>query len=77
MKDLQRERGLTLLFVTHDLALVRNIADRVLVLDRGHVAELGPVAQVIDQPQAAFTRQLVETARLADLGWRVGSGEAA
>lgn len=77
LKDLQRERGLTLLFVTHDLALVRNIADRVLVLDRGHVAELGPVAQVIDQPQAAFTRQLVENARLADLGWRVGSGEAA
>lgn len=77
LKDLQQERGLTLLFVTHDLALVRNIADRVLVLDHGHVAELGPVGQVIDQPQAEFTRQLVENARLADLGYRVGSGEAA
>lgn len=76
LKQLQQERGLTMLFVTHDLALVRNIADRVLVLDRGQVAEIGPVGNVIDTPQAEFTRELIRNARLADLGFRVGESAA-
>ena len=59
LQQLQRE-GLTLLFVTHDLGVVRAIADRVLVLKLGRVVEQGAVDQVLDQPQAAYTRTLLE-----------------
>jgi peptide/nickel transport system ATP-binding protein len=59
LRQLQGE-GLTLLFVTHDLGVVRAIANRVLVLKQGRVVEQGPVDQVLDQPQAAYTRTLLE-----------------
>ncbi|NMX60565.1 ABC transporter ATP-binding protein [Pseudomonas sp. WS 5079] len=59
LRQLQRD-GLTLLFVTHDLGVVRAIADRVLVLKTGRVVEQGAVDQVLDQPQAAYTRTLLE-----------------
>ncbi|MCB2256538.1 ABC transporter ATP-binding protein [Pseudomonas chlororaphis] len=59
LRQLQHE-GLTLLFVTHDLGVVRAIADRVLVLQLGRVVEQGPVDQVLDQPHAAYTRTLLE-----------------
>lgn len=59
LRQLQRE-GLTLLFVTHDLGVVRAIADRVLVLKVGRVVEQGAVDSVLDQPQAAYTRTLLE-----------------
>ncbi|MNR63706.1 Glutathione import ATP-binding protein GsiA [compost metagenome] len=59
LRQLQEE-GLTLLFVTHDLGVVRAIADRVLVLKLGRVVEQGQVDAVLDQPQAAYTRTLLE-----------------
>lgn len=59
LQKLQRE-GLTLLFVTHDLGVVRAIADRVLVLKQGQVVEQGAVDQVLDQPQAAYTQTLLK-----------------
>ncbi len=59
LRQLQGE-GLTLLFVTHDLGVVRAIADRVLVLKSGRVVEQGRVDEVLDQPQAAYTRTLLE-----------------
>jgi peptide/nickel transport system ATP-binding protein len=59
LRQLQGE-GLTLLFVTHDLGVVRAIADRVLVLKLGRVVEQGRVDAVLDQPQAAYTRTLLE-----------------
>jgi peptide/nickel transport system ATP-binding protein len=59
LRQLQLE-GLTLLFVTHDLGVVRAIADRVLVLKLGRVVEQGAVDAVLDQPQAAYTRTLLE-----------------
>lgn len=55
-----QDEGLTLLFVTHDLGVVRAVADRVAVLKDGRLLEQGTVAQVFDQPQAAYTRQLLE-----------------
>jgi len=67
---LQKERGLTILFVTHDLALVRNIANRVLVLDHGIVAEIGEVSQIVDHPVHPYTRQLIQNALEADLAHR-------
>ncbi|CAI8709462.1 dipeptide ABC transporter ATP-binding protein [Pseudomonas sp. IT-P4] len=59
LRQLQGE-GLTLLFVTHDLGVVRAIADRVLVLKSGRVVEQGRVDEVLDLPQAAYTRTLLE-----------------
>lgn len=58
LRQLQRD-GLTLLFVTHDLGVVRAIADRVLVLKTGRMVEQGAVDSVLDQPQAAYTRTLL------------------
>lgn len=66
LKELQASRNLTMLFVTHNLALVRNIADRVMVLNRGVVAEIGPVGGVIDTPKDDYTRQLIGNALEAD-----------
>ena len=74
LKKLMEEQGLTIIFVTHDLALVRNIANRVLVLEKGVVAELGPVGQVIDTPQHPYARELVSNAQKSDLTLRVAMG---
>lgn len=58
LRHLQGE-GLTLLFVTHDLGVVRAIADRVLVLRQGRVVEQGSAEQVLERPADAYTRNLV------------------
>ncbi|WP_052460800.1 ABC transporter ATP-binding protein [Microbacterium gorillae] len=59
LAELKREGGLSLLFVTHDLALVRSFADRVLVLERGRIVEIGETATVLRDPQAPYTQRLV------------------
>ncbi|MGE8062143.1 dipeptide ABC transporter ATP-binding protein [Pseudomonas sp. NPDC089547] len=65
LRRLQGE-GLTLLFVTHDLGVVRAIADRVLVLRQGRVLEQGSAEQVLDRPADAYTQGLV--AHMPSLG---------
>jgi len=60
LKDLQREMGMALLLITHDLGIVRKLSDRVYVMQKGAVVENGPVNQVFDHPQHAYTRQLIE-----------------
>lgn len=57
--DLVAEHGLTLIFVSHDLSVVRHICDTVLVLHSGRVVETGSVAQVYQDPQHPYTRQLL------------------
>ncbi len=59
MKDLQRELGLALLFITHDMGVVSYLAQAVVVLDRGRVCESGPALQVLDAPQAAYSQRLM------------------
>ncbi|MBW8811425.1 MAG: ABC transporter ATP-binding protein, partial [Lysobacter sp.] len=64
---LKRERGLALLFVTHDLAAAAAVAERIAVLEGGRIVETGPTAQVLKTPQHAHTRALL-AARPAVLG---------
>jgi oligopeptide transport system ATP-binding protein len=59
MKDLQAELGMAYLFITHDLALVEVIADRVAVMRAGRVSEQGTVEQIFAQPADPYTRQLL------------------
>lgn len=60
LSDLRDQLGLTLVFITHDLAVVRQISDRVYVLHRGRVVENGPTARVLDRPEHDYTRALLD-----------------
>ncbi|MFF7052018.1 dipeptide ABC transporter ATP-binding protein [Streptomyces griseorubiginosus] len=57
--ELQRELGLALVFVAHDLAVVRQVSDRVAVMRRGRIVEEGPADEVYDSPRDAYTKQLL------------------
>jgi peptide/nickel transport system ATP-binding protein len=58
--DLRRDHGLALLFITHDLSLVRSIADRVIVMNAGKVVEEGPTAELFANPRHPYTRTLLD-----------------
>jgi peptide/nickel transport system ATP-binding protein len=57
--EMQQAEGLSMLFITHNLALVRNICDRVMILNTGAVVESGPVEEVLNRPQHKYTRRLL------------------
>ncbi|MFJ7900935.1 dipeptide ABC transporter ATP-binding protein [Streptomyces sp. NPDC096198] len=57
--ELQRELGLALVFVAHDLAVVRQVSDRVAVMRHGRIVEYGPADEVYDSPRDPYTRQLL------------------
>ncbi|MFG2479120.1 dipeptide ABC transporter ATP-binding protein [Streptomyces fagopyri] len=59
LAELQRELGLALVFVAHDLAVVRQVSDRVAVMRRGRIVEQGPVDEVYESPQDPYTEQLL------------------
>jgi peptide/nickel transport system ATP-binding protein len=66
--ELQHDLGLGLVFVTHNLALISTIANRVAVLNRGRIVEHGPVRQVLDAPTDDYTRRLLaDTPTLEDV----------
>jgi peptide/nickel transport system ATP-binding protein len=60
LRRIQSERHLALVFITHNLALVRSIAQSAVVLRQGEVAESGPVEQILEHPADPYTRRLVE-----------------
>ncbi|MFJ1603501.1 dipeptide ABC transporter ATP-binding protein [Streptomyces sp. NPDC088253] len=59
LAELQRELGLALVFVAHDLAVVRQVSDRVAVMRRGRIVEYGPADEVYESPQDPYTKQLL------------------
>jgi peptide/nickel transport system ATP-binding protein/oligopeptide transport system ATP-binding protein len=63
LRDLQRDRGISYLFISHDLDVVHHIADRVLVLYRGHEVESGSKQQVFGSPRHPYTRLLLTASR--------------
>jgi oligopeptide/dipeptide ABC transporter ATP-binding protein len=60
LADLKRKYGMALLFITHDLGLVAEIADRVAVMYAGQVVEIGPVDRLLDAPLHPYTRALLD-----------------
>jgi peptide/nickel transport system ATP-binding protein len=61
LKDLRDELGLTLLFIGHDLAMMRYLCDRVAVMHQGVIVEQGCTTDVLEHPQHAYTRKLVNS----------------
>ena len=59
LRDLQRRLGMALLLITHDLNIVRRLVDRVCVMQQGRIVEQGPVEDVFQRPQHAYTRHLL------------------
>jgi oligopeptide transport system ATP-binding protein len=62
LRALQDAHGLTYIFISHDLAVVRAMADEVLVMRGGEIVERGPTADVFERPQAEYTRALLRAA---------------
>jgi microcin C transport system ATP-binding protein len=59
---MQRDLGMAVLLITHDLQLVKRFADRVVIMEKGHIVEQGAVAEVFAHPQHAYTRKLLDSA---------------
>jgi len=59
LKNLKEEHGMSMLFITHDLGIVRKFADRVCVMTKGQIVETGPVEEIFTNPQHAYTRHLL------------------
>ena len=60
LASLKRDFGLTLIFITHDLRVAAQICDRVMVMQKGRVVEIGPGAEISSNPREAYTRSLIE-----------------
>src|SRR5262249_26857462 len=66
LNDLQQERGVAYIFISHDLSLVRLIADRIAVMRRGRVVEEAPPEELYTNPQDPYTKSLLEAIPVAD-----------
>ena len=61
LKELQKEFGLTYIFISHDLSVVKFMSDRIMVMNRGKIEEIGPAEQIYRAPQKGYTRQLISS----------------
>jgi len=62
LKDLQKRLGMTYLFVSHDLRVIRAMADEVAVMQNGKIVEAGPAADLFNNPQHPYTQSLFTAA---------------
>ncbi|HXW44040.1 MAG TPA: ABC transporter ATP-binding protein [Streptosporangiaceae bacterium] len=69
MKDLQRDFGLTYLFISHDLGVIRYLSDRIGVMYLGKLVEIGPAEEVYQRPAHPYTKGLLDSAPVADPHW--------
>lgn len=75
MSDIRDQTGVTYLFISHDLAVVRQVSDDVIVMRSGHVGERGPTGEVLESPRHAYTQRLL--AAIPRPGWRPVAAAAA
>ena len=66
LEQLVRDLGLTLAFISHDLSVIRRLCQRTIVLFRGEIVEDRPTADLFTDPQAAYTRELLDAIPLPD-----------
>lgn len=59
IRRIQRDKGMSVMFITHDFGVVAEIADRVIVMEQGRMVEHGPAAQVLKDPQHPYTKKLI------------------
>jgi ABC-type glutathione transport system ATPase component len=59
LRDLRRDLGLSILLIAHDLAVVKNVCDRICVMERGLFVDAGPAADVFEHPQSDYTKRLL------------------
>ena len=69
LRDLQREQGTSIILITHDMGVVAEMADRVIVMRNGRVVEQGKVADIFGRPEADYTRELLAAVP------RIGAGK--
>ena len=67
LDGIRRETGVALLMISHDLTIVRRLCDHVIVMRTGVIVEQGSIAEVLDDPQADYTRMLLES--IPHEGW--------
>src|SRR5919199_231354 len=60
LKDLQQDFGLTYIFISHDLSVVKFVSDRIMVMNQGRIEEIGPADSIYNAPQQDYTRQLIQ-----------------
>ena len=69
LRKLQDELGMTYLFITHDLSVVKRLADRTVVMQQGRIVEMADTATLFDAPGQAYTRKLLASVPQLDPGW--------
>ncbi len=67
LKDLQQDFGLTYIFISHDLSVVKFVSDRIMVMNRGKIEEIGPAETIYNHPTRDYTRQLIHAIPAATL----------
>ena len=71
LKDLQKQTGMSMLFISHDLALVCELADRVLVMYKGDIVEKGTVKEIFEAPKKSYTKALLGSRPKLDVRYKV------
>ncbi|MDR3341970.1 MAG: microcin ABC transporter ATP-binding protein, partial [Treponema sp.] len=62
LRELQAKRGLSYIFISHDLRIVRSLCHEILIMKAGKVVEAGPAGEIMGNPREAYTRELLRTA---------------
>ena len=60
LKDLQNDFGLTYIFISHDLGVVKFVSDRIMVMNQGKIVEIGSADSIYNNPQQEYTRSLIQ-----------------